>query len=55
MVKKKKIRLLRRDQEARLLGTRIQADNININLGCGVVKLWPGFDSLQSHKLTAEL
>jgi hypothetical protein len=36
--------LLRRGKEARLLETRIQADNIKIHLGCGVVKLWPGFD-----------
>lgn len=46
--------LLRRGQELRLLVTRIQADNININPGCRVVKLWPGFDWLHSYKLTAE-
>jgi hypothetical protein len=44
---KKNFLLLRRGQEARLLWTGIQADNININLGYGVVILWPGFNGLQ--------
>jgi hypothetical protein len=47
--------LLKRGEDARLLGTGIQADNIKINIEYGVVKLWPGFDWFQSRTLTSGL